>query len=183
MDTRRLGGRGGLLMTTVLLVILGLGLLAVGGCGGEDSADAGPTTTAASMPSETSESATGGEGARLAEEMLATFDEIVGKAAELAEGNPEPAVLGPQLEDLYDSYMPKMTDFNSRYLALREADIAEFGACNSYLGEHRGKHVADKDYALTEAYQYYNFQLGDQEIMTLLEKGAVQLLDVAVKQQ
>lgn len=170
-------------MATVLLVMLGLGMLAAGGCGGEDSADDGPTTTATSAPTETSGPAAEGEGVQLAKEMLATFDEIVGKAAGLAEGNPEPAVLGPQLEELYDSYMPTMTEFNSRYLALREADIAEFGECNSYLGEYRGKHVADKDYALTEAYQHYNFQLGDQEIMALLEKGAVELLDVAVEQQ
>ncbi|NLO28027.1 MAG: hypothetical protein GX113_07610 [Actinobacteria bacterium] len=75
-----------------------------------------------------------------------------------------------------------MTELNARYLALRDSDIKEFGECNSYLGEYRGRHVTDKDNTLTEAYKHYNLEVGDRETVELLEKGPVELLDIAVRQ-
>ena len=177
------GKRGGLLTMVALLVMAGLVMLTVAGCGGDDSADVSSTTAAASPgPSETSQAAAQGDGVLVAEEILGVFDEIVGKAAELAKGKPEPTVLKPQLMELYDSYMPKMTELNKKYLGLRDSDTVQWGACNSHLGENRGKHVFDKDSILTEALQYYNLELGDQEIVDLLSKKPVELLDVAVKQ-
>lgn len=170
-------------MMAVLLVMAGLIVLVVGGCGGGDSSDAGSTTTAAPSGSPgASQSAAEGEGVAVAKEILAAFDEVVGKAADLTQGNPEPAVLKPQLEELYASYEAKMAELNGKYLALRDADTAQWGACNSYLGENRGKHVFDKDNTLTEAYKHYNLEVGDREIVELLEKGPVELLEMAVKQ-
>lgn len=118
----------------------------------------------------------------MAEEILATFDEIVGKTADLAKAKPEPAALKPQLEELYDEYTTKMTELNSKYLALRSSDIAQFGECNTYLGSNRGMRVTAKDNTLTEALKYYNLELGDQEIVGLLSQKPVELLDIAVKQ-
>jgi hypothetical protein len=166
-----------------MVVLAGLGTLAVGGCGGDDSAAVTSTTAVAASPaSSTASQSEEGQGAAVAKTILSTFDELVAKVAGLAEGKPEPAVLKPQLEDLYDSYMPKMTELNGEYLALRDSDIALFGECNTYLGNYRGQHIVAKDNALTEALQYYNLQLGDQEIVSLLAQKPVELLDVAVKQ-
>jgi hypothetical protein len=106
----------------------------------------------------------------------------VGKVAELAKGKPDAAVLTPQLQGLYESYMPKFTELNSRYVALRASDVSQFGECNTYLGENRGKHVADKDNVLSEALRYYNLEVGDQEMVSLLSERPVELLDVAVNQ-
>ncbi len=141
------------------------------------------TEAASSESSEAASGATGGTAVALAEEILATFDEIAAKAADLAKDSPEPAVLKPQLEELYDSYMPTMTGLNGQYLALRDADVAEFGQCNSYLGENRGKHVTAKDNTLSDAVKHYNFDLGDQETVDLLSKRPVELLEVAVAQK
>ena len=183
MDRVGCGKRGRLLTVGVLLLVMGLATLMVGACGGDDTTSIVETTQAASSgSSEAASGATGGAGVALAEEILATFDEIVTKAADLAKDSPEPAVLKPQLEELYDSYMPTMTELNGQYLALRDADIAEFGQCNTYLGENRGKHVTAKDNTLSEAVKHYNFDLGDQETVDLLSKRPVELLDGAVAQ-
>jgi len=170
-------------MAAAVLMVAVLAMVAVGGCGGDDADDVGSaTTTASSASSGGSGGASEVAGAALAEEILAAFDEVVAKAAELAKDKPEPATLKPQLEELYDSYRPKMAELNTKYLALRDADIAEFGKCNTYLGENRGKRVTAKDNTLADAVKHYNFDLGDQAMVDLLSKGPVELLDVAVKQ-
>jgi hypothetical protein len=75
-----------------------------------------------------------------------------------------------------------MADLNTEYRALRDSDIAEFGACNTYLGNERGKHVLAKDTTLTDVVKYYNLELGNQEMVALLSTRPVELLDMAVKQ-
>lgn len=176
------GGR--MLMLAMLLMVACLSMVFVGGCGGDEADEAETATTAATSAegSEEPAGATGGAGEALAEEILAAFDEVVAEAAGLAKDLPEPAVLKPQLQELYDSYTPRMTELNAEYLALKDADIAEFGACNTYLGSERGKRVTQKDNTLTEAVKHYNLNLGDQEMVELLSKGPVELLEMAVKQ-
>jgi hypothetical protein len=168
-------------MATVVVIVGSLAMLMAAGCGG-GSTEAPSSTTAATTVASSGAGAAGGQGTAVAKEILAAFDEIVAKAADLAKAKPEPAVLKPQLEELYSSYTAKMTELNGKYLGLRDSDIAQFGECNTYLGENRGKHVAAKDNTLTPALQYYNLQLGDQEIVSLLSQKPVDLLDVAVKQ-
>ncbi len=176
-------GRKGLLLLVVAMLMTGLAMLAIAGCGGDDGKGAGNvTTTASSSSSGGSGEAAGGDGVALAEEILAAFDEVVAKAADLAKGQPEPAELKSKLEELYESFRPRMTELNAKYSALKEADSKEFGNCNSYLGDNRGKHVTAKDDTLTEAIKYYNLELGDQEIVGLLSSGPVELLDLAVGQ-
>ena len=178
---RSFAGKHGALVAVVALVMILLGALAVSGCGGDDGA-ATPTTTAGSTATTAAGSSGGATGVAVAEEILATFDEMVAEVAALANAKPEPATLKPQLEEIYATYTPVMTMLNGEYLALRDADVAQFGECNSYLGSNRGKHVADKDNTLTPALQYYNLELGDQEMVSLLSQKPVDLLDIAVKQ-
>jgi hypothetical protein len=172
--------RSGWMLVVLALVVVVLGGLMVSACGGGDDT---PATTAAGGSSATTAAAgsAGGQGEALAKEILATFDELVGKVAVLANGKPAPATLKPQLEELYASYEPIMAALNVKYLALRESDVEQSGECNSYLGTNRGKHVADKDNTLTEALKYYNFELGDQEMVKLLSDKPVDLLNIAVK--
>jgi hypothetical protein len=139
--------------------------------------------TETQQPAAAAEPQTVDEGVAVAEEILATFDKLVAEAAALAKDKPEPADLRVKLETLYKSYEEKMKELNTKYLGLKAKDIALFGSCNGYLGENRGKHVFDKDNALSEYISYYNLEKGDQEIVQLLSKGAVKLLDIAVQQQ
>ncbi len=127
-------------MVAGLAVLAGLVVLTAAGCGGAGTESAS-TTTAASPTTSSGAGAAEGQGVAMAKEILGTFDEIVAKAADLAKAKPEPAVLKPQLEELYDSYTVKMTELNGKYLALRESDIAQFGECNTYLGSNRGMRV------------------------------------------
>jgi len=164
------------------LVMAALAVLMLGGCGGDEPA-VSSTTAATSAATQGGSAAGEGQGTAVAKEILAIFDEIVAKAADLAKAKPEPSVLKPQLDELYNGYMAKMTELNGKYLALRESDVALFGECNTYLGSNRGQHVTAKDNTLTEAMQYYNLQLGDQEIVSLLSQKPVELLEIAVKQK
>ena len=175
-------GRSRLMMVGIALVLSGLAMLMVGGCGGDDTEAVTTTTAAASVSTSSGAGSAEGQGVAVAKEILATFDEIVAKAADLAKAKPEPASLKPQLEELYNSYTAKMTELNGKYLGLRDSDMAQFGECNTYLGSNRGMRVAAKDNTLTEALKYYNFELGDQEIVALLSQKPVELLDAAVKQ-
>ena len=172
--------RSSWLVVAVALLVIMLGAVVLSGCGGDDGS---PATTAsqAGSTATTAAASGGGEGEALATEILATFDELVGKVAALANGKPAPATLKPQLDELYASYEPIMAELNVRYLALRESDVEQSGECNSYLGSYRGKHVADKDKTLTEALKYYNFELGDQDMVKLLSDKPVDLLNIAVK--
>jgi hypothetical protein len=176
-------GRGRLLTIVMLLVTTSLLMAIAVGCGGTDStAVISAATTVSSTPSETAVPATGGEGVQVAEKILVAFDDLVGEVAALAKDKPEPAVLKPQLEELYASSMARMTELNGEYLTLRDSAMSEFGECNIYLGEHRGQHVADKDNVLADVVRYYNFELGNQEMVSLLSERPVELLEVAVKQ-
>jgi len=121
------------------------------------------------------------EGVLVGKEILETFDKVVIEAAELAKEKPAAAELKPKLEELYKGYEEKMTALNAKYLALKEKDIALFGSCNGYLGENRGKHVFKKDEVMSEAVTFYNTQEGGAEIVQLLSKDVVNLLEVAVK--
>lgn len=176
-------GRSGFSGVLLAALMAGLLILALGGCGGADTGDAEtgqPATSSA--PPESAEPDAEGEGVLVAKKILAAFDELVGEVAALAKDTPDSSVLKPQLEELYASYVPKMTELNGEYLALRDADVAQFGACNEYLGEYRGKHVFEKDNVLTEPVRYYNLEVGDQEMVSLLSSKPVELLDIAVKQ-
>ena len=176
--------RAGLLTAAILLAVTTLVVISASGCGGDEPGAVSPSTTAASStPSETAQPSADGEGVLVAKEILATFDELVAQVADLAKDKPDAAVLKPQLEQLYESYMPKMTQLNGKYLAVRDSgDVSQFGECNTYLGSNRGQHVADQDNVLSEAYRYYNLELGDQEIVDMMSKGPIGLLDVAVDQ-
>ena len=184
MNRDRRTPRSGLVTTAVLLLLASLAMVIVSGCGSDEPTDvSSSTTTESSTSSETVQPAADGEGVLVAKEILATFDELVAEEAELAKDKPDAAVLGPRLEQLYASYLPRMTELNGKYLALRDsADVSQFGECNTYLGTYRGQHVANKDNALGEALRYYNFELGDQEMVSLLSDGPVELLDIAVDQ-
>ena len=123
------------------------------------------------------------EGGAVAEEILTTFDKLVAEAAELAKDKPEPADLKVKLETLYKSYEEKMKELNAKYLGLKAKDIALFGSCNIYLGENRGKHVFKKDNAFSEYISYYELKEGGQEIVQLLSKDVVKVLNIAVQPQ
>jgi hypothetical protein len=107
---------------------------------------------------------------------------MVAKAVELSAAKPDPAELKPKLEEIYAPSRDKMTELNGRYLALKDSDIAQFGACNGYLGENRGKHVFKKDNDIAQIVSHYNFQVGDQEVVRLLSVVPVEILDIAVNQ-
>lgn len=153
------------------LLAMVLGALVFGaGCGPKSEQTA---QTAAREPAESGEA--------LVQEILATFDEMVAKAAALAEDKPDGAVLRPQLQELYTEYEVKMAALNERFLKLRDDEPREFGNANSYMGSNRGKHITQRDYTLTEALRHYNHQVGDRETVEVLTRGPVQVLDIAVK--
>ncbi len=170
--------------TAATLVISGLLAATAGGCQGDDPGAAGsPTTVELPAPSATEQSSADGKGVLVAKEILATFDELVAQVAGLAQDEPDDVVLRQELNQLYESYVVKMTQLNENYLALRDSgDMAQFGECNTYLGSNRGQHVANKDTVLSEALRYYNFEMGDQEMVSLLSNRPVELLDIAVDQ-
>lgn len=147
-------------------------------CGAEKKADA-PPVSAESMTAPAGE----GPGVLLAKEILDTFDEMVAKAVMLSAEKPAPVEIRPKLEEMYEAYRGKMAEFNGRYLALRDSDMAQFGACNGYLGVHRGKHVFKKDNDMAQMVSHYNFQLGDQDMVKLLSTVPVEILDIAVNPQ
>lgn len=115
-------------------------------------------------------------------EILATFDRCVAEAAALAKDRPEAAVLLPQLEKLYAGYGEKMAALNARFLALRDQDVFAFRRANGYMTDNRPRHVSAKDNALSQAVAYYNFEKGEQEVVDMLSRKIVGLLDQAVQQ-
>lgn len=160
----------------LLLIILLVGIaLTFPACGGETPKQESPEPA-----KETQSAQQADEGVAVAKEILATFDKAVAEAADLAKTKPEAAELKPKLEALYKKYEETMKEINVKYLALKDKDIAQFGAANGYLGENRGKHVFKKDEVLTEPIQHYNLK-GEQEIVQLLSKEIIKMLDVAVQ--
>jgi hypothetical protein len=182
MDRGTSKKRGGLLTAAALLLIAGL-IIVVSGCGGSDSDETGPMTTAvSSTASSVAASAGNGEGVLMGTEILDTFDELVGKVSEIVESKPEPAVVKPQLEELYASYEPTMQELNTRYLALRDSNLSEFQTCNGFISDNRPQRVSAITNIMVEPIKYYNFDLGAQDIVDLITKKPVELLDIAVKQ-
>ncbi|MBN1320957.1 MAG: hypothetical protein JXA87_08955 [Thermoleophilia bacterium] len=181
MDRGTCKKRGGMLAAAVLMLVAGLIMVMVSGCGGSDSDVADTTTTAASSTaSSAAETEGNGEGALLGTEILDTFDELVGKVSETVKSKPEPAVVKPQLEELYASYEPTMKELNTKYLALKDSDAGEFGACNRFLSDNRPQRVGAITDIMVEPIKYYNFDLGAQDIVDLITKKPVELLDMAV---
>lgn len=121
-------------------------------------------------------------GLALVDEILATFDRCVAEAAALAKDRPEAAVLLPQLEKLYAGYGEKMAALNARFLALRDQDVFAFRRANGAMSQKRPQHVFAKDNALSQAVAYYNFEKGEQEVVDMLSRKIVRLLDQAVQQ-
>lgn len=159
----------------LLLIVLLVGIvLTFSVCGGET-----PKQESTEPAEETTSAPKVDEGVAVAKEILETFDKAVAEAAELAKTKPEAAELKPKLEALYKKYEETMKEINIKYLALKDKDIRLFGAANSYLGENRGKHVFKKDEVLTEYINHY-YSNGDQEIVQLLSKDIIKMLDVAV---
>lgn len=170
-----------------LMLLLAVAVVVIGGCGGDGSSADTSTTAGASSDQSSSDSGASANpsdeaGVAMAEQILAAFDEMNTKAAEMAGGKPEPAVLKPQLEELYDSYGPIMTELNGKYLALRDSDQFAFQACNRFISDNRPQRVFAMENNIVDAIKYYNFELGDQEIVGLLTKKPIELLDVAVRQ-
>jgi hypothetical protein len=163
----------------ILLAVALVAAAGLGACGG-GTPSAAPTG-GGDAPS-VAPGTVDGAGAALGAEILGTFDALVAEVAAAASAKPAPEELAPALETIYASYATKMADLNAEYRALRDSDIAEFGACNTYLGNERGKHVLAKDTTLTDVVKYYNLELGNQEMVALLSTRPVELLDIAVKQ-
>jgi predicted ribosome quality control (RQC) complex YloA/Tae2 family protein len=159
----------------LLLVVLFVGIaLIFSVCGGET------TEKSPESAKETKAEQKSDEGVTVAKEILETFDKAVAEAAELAKTKPAAAELKPKLEALFKKYEDTMKEINVKYLALKDKDIQQFGAANGYLGENRGKHVFKKDEVLTEYVNHY-YSNGDQDIVQLLSKDIIKMLDVAVK--
>lgn len=162
-------------LLTVMVICIAL-VFAV--CGGETDKPAASGTTDKPAAAKAEEP---GEGTAVAKEILETFDKALAEVVELVKDKPAPAELKPKVEELYKKYEEPMKALNVKYLALKEKDIQLFGECNGYLGENRGKHVIDKDMALGEYINYYSSQEGGEEIVQLISKDIVKLLEIAVK--
>lgn len=160
-----------------LLLCLPLFFVACGGQKGEE----------ASQPEEPQAKEAAGEdiseadGIAVAKEILDTFDQAVAETVGLVKEKPEVADVKPQFEAMIATYQEKMTELNAKYLALRDKDIAVFGACNGYLGENRGTHVFEKNQLLDEFIVYYSMDKGDKEFSDFLNSELINLLEIAVK--
>ena len=75
-----------------------------------------------------------------------------------------------------------MAELNTKYLALRDGDVASWGAANTYLGSNRGPRITAAENTLVEAIKHYNLNLGDQEMVSLITNRPVDLLEMAVNQ-
>lgn len=160
------------LLLTVLLVGIALTFSV---CGGETPKQESPEPTKQTPSAQKAD-----EGVTVAKKILETFDKAVAEAAELAKTKPEAAELKPKLEALFKKYEEAMKEINIKYKALKDKDIRLFGAANGYLGENRGKHVFNKDKVMNEHISYY-YSKGEQEIVQLLSKDIIKMLDVAVQ--
>jgi DNA repair exonuclease SbcCD ATPase subunit len=151
-------------------------------CGGEGAKkeEGKPETEVQKEQSSQPEAEAESKGTAVAKEILNIFDQLVAETADLVKDKPEAADLKPKLEELYAKYTEKMKELNVKYLALKDEDIALFGDCNGYLGEYRGKHVFERDKILDEYIAYYNFTKGEQEIVDMLTKGMIDILNLAV---
>ena len=177
------GRRGRLWALAIVIVMTGLLMMIAAACGGGEPETVIPETTAGSAEtSGASEGSSDDAGVAMAKEIFAVYDEMNAKVVELANAKSEPAVLKPQLEELYASYMPKMEELKAKYLALQESDEFAFRSCNGYVSTNRGQRITDMQNDMVEAIKYYNFELGDQEIVSLLTEKPLALLKVAINE-
>jgi len=121
------------------------------------------------------------KGEAVAKEILDVHDQAVAEIADLMKDKPEAAELKPKLETLFQKYQEKMKALNEKYLALRDEDVASFGAANGYMGENRGKHVFEKDNALVAYMNYYNMEKDERELTKFINDGLFNLLETAVE--
>ena len=159
----------------ILLLMFGLSFFLSACGGGGDEAE--PEIAAKPQP----EAAETNEGVDVAKEILAEYDKAVAETVELLKEKPEVSVVRPQFEALIAGYQEKMTELNAKYLALRDKDIALFGDCNGHMGEYRGKHVFEKDQALSTYITYYRSEKEEGEFAELLSNEFFDLLEIAVK--
>jgi len=154
-------------------------------CGGKESTETGAreTATEPQVTEESSELEESGEakGEAVAKEILDVHDQAVAEIADLMKDKPEAAELKPKLETLFQKYQEKMKALNEKYLALRDEDVASFGAANGYMGENRGKHVFEKDNALVAYMNYYNMEKDERELTKFINDGLFNLLETAVE--
>ena len=167
------------LLLVLLVLCVGIFISACGGKKTEENADRSGAQAKQAQSGEP-EAETESKGTMVAKEILDTFDQLAADTLELVKDKPEAVDLKPKLEELYTTYSEKMKELNVKYLALRDEDIALFGDCNGYLGENRGKHVVERDRLLDEYIAYYNYTKGDQEIVDMLTKGMIDILNLAV---
>ena len=157
------------------VMVFALIIFVVSGCSGEKG----------DKPAEKSEekrSDVKQQGVDVAKEILETFDKLVAETLELVKPKPKVAELKPKVESLFQKYESLMKNLNKKYLDLKNIDVEAWGAANSYLGENRGKHVINKNMILDEYIVYYTSQEGGQEIVQLISKDIINVLETAVKQ-
>ena len=177
------GRRGRLWAPAIVLVMSGLLMVIAAACGGGEPETLIPeTTTASPGASGGSGSPSDDAGVAMAQEIFAVYDEMNAKVVALANAKSEPAVLKPQLEELYASYMPKMEELKAKYLALKSSDESAFRSCNGYVSTNRGQRITEMENSMVEAIKYYNLELGDREIVSLLTEKPLALLRVAINE-
>jgi len=161
-----------------ITLLLGALMLAFAGCGGSEEkagvTEETPTKAVEQTPKEN-------RGVDVAKEILAAYDQAVAEVAALVKDLPEVAEVKPKIEAVIQKYADQMKALNTRYLALKDEDIALFGSANGYLGENRGKHVYEQNQALYAAREHYRKNSEDTEIDHLLHWGLIHLLDQAVE--
>ena len=165
------------LFILLLVLCLPLFFIACGGKKAEEEAGQAEEPKTEETAGEVSES----DGIAVAKEILATFDKAVAETVELVKDKPEAADVKPQFEELIAKYSENMQELNTKYLALRDQDIAVFGACNGYMGENRGKHVFEKDKVLDEFIAYYIYEKDNKDFADFLSGELINLLEIAVK--
>ena len=161
-----------------LMLCLSVFFVACGGQKGE--AEAGKAEEPQAKE-EAGEDVSEADGIAVAKEILSTFDKAVAETVELVKEKPEVADVKPQFEALIAKYKDTMTGLNTKYLALRDKDIAVFGACNGHMGENRGAHVFKMNEVLDEYIAYYNFDKGEKEFSDFLSDELINLIEIAVK--
>ena len=172
----------GIVSTSLVIVSLLLLLAACGGSGQKTESDsAAEPAVELQQESKPAPPDNAQTGVVLAQEILAAFDQAVDASLALAKDKPEAAVLKPQLSDLLEQAKPRMLEFNARYRDLRDKNAAAFAAANRTLGDNRPQHVSNMYNVLNAVYAYYNFEKGEQEIVQLLSREIVKLIDIAIQ--
>jgi len=147
------------------------------GCGagkGSGTEAAKPAEPAGPTPAE--------QGQALAGEIMAAFDGLVAETTQKIAENPDAAVVMPQLQEMVQTAEPRMAELHARLMALREADIEAFGACNSHIQELRPKSAHAMDVAFAPLLMDYPGEDPDGEVKEFLSgKPLIGLLDQATE--